>query len=184
MIAHNFQKISHFWKSIWLSKPFLMPLVYGFKIINIDSHILFPPLFLLLLSILYTTPMTLIHFFFLRMMLKVNTSAEKAWSKNLFHLAMLFIHVSLQSSCHSREQPIFLWAIYQKWHHQKVFWWPGRKEGRKEDPLCGLAAWIQKNPSAKKVVGKAKQPGAKIILETWKTLCPWAILATWQPQHP
>lgn len=41
MIAYNFQKISHFWKSIWLSNSFLMPLVYGFKIINMDSHILF-----------------------------------------------------------------------------------------------------------------------------------------------
>lgn len=41
MIAYHFQKTSHFWKSIWLSNSFLMPLVYGFKIINMGSHILF-----------------------------------------------------------------------------------------------------------------------------------------------
>lgn len=53
IIPYHFQKISHFWKSIWLSDSFLMPLVYGFKIINMNSHIsssffFFPPSLLLL----------------------------------------------------------------------------------------------------------------------------------------
>lgn len=151
MIAHHFQ-ISHFWKSIWLSKSFLIPLVYGFKIIIIDSHILFSPFFLPPVSFVHNSNKINSLFFSPNDAAKVNTSAEKAWSKNLFHLAMLFIHVRLQSSCHSGEQPVFLWAIYQKWHHQKMFWWPGMSkrqralfaESRAHQHLhpCAVTEWL------------------------------------------
>lgn len=92
-----------------------MPLVYGFKIINMSSHILFLPFFPTV-SLIHNS--SKINSLLFQMMLPNLTHQQRRPGAKICSILLSFC-VRLQASCHSREQPGFLWKSYQKLQHQK-----------------------------------------------------------------